>query len=334
MQLNGIEFGNAFCASGARNFTGKGYPFHGFFTHVGLGYKGSTLITKTVTTSPRTGNMPLKKDGLTPESFSPDCIYTDLWRGLALNAVGLSNFGTAWLLRHPEVLTRTEPFFISFMPVADTVDGRIEEVRCFVELLMDARSPHKPHTTRLSAPIAIQLNVSCPNTGHQFMAFLLEVDRWLTILSEAESPIVVKFNAITPINAALQISQHPHCSAISVSNTIPWFTQAPHIKGCKPPPLIPWLELFGTEISPLAKYGGGGLSGAPILPLVEWWIERFRDCDKELPIMGGGGILCKKDADRLIAAGADAIELGSVAFLRPWRVQGIINHINRRFDGA
>ena len=48
------------------------------------------------------------------------------------------------------------------------------------------------------------------------------------------------------------------------------------------------------------------------------------------PIVGGGGILSVRDAFDMLDAGANAIELGSVSILRPWRVAGIIRAVNRR----
>jgi dihydroorotate dehydrogenase len=66
-----------------------------------------------------------------------------------------------------------------------------------------------------------------------------------------------------------------------------------------------------------------------LLPLVEAWIKNARRCGIKIPIIGGGGILCKKDAAIIKLAGADAISIGTAAMLRPWRVQGIIDYANK-----
>ena len=121
------------------------------------------------------------------------------------------------------------------------------------------------------------------------------------------------------------MAAHPGCDAIIMSNTIPWGQL---------PDRIDWKGLFGTDVSPVAKYGGGGLSGKPLLPIVTDWIRGARVKGVVKPIVAGGGILSKADADRMLDAGADAVELGSVAFLRPWRVQGIINHVNARLGAT
>ena len=56
----------------------------------------------------------------------------------------------------------------------------------------------------------------------------------------------------------------------------------------------------------------------------------FRQLDTATPIIGGGGILSCDDADVILRAGANAISLGCVSMLRPWRVQSIIKHVNAR----
>lgn len=73
MKLRGIDFGHVFNASGARNFTGHGWPFHRMLRVSGLlNYDGSTFVSKTTTMSPRPGNLKLLEDGLTPQQQYPD----------------------------------------------------------------------------------------------------------------------------------------------------------------------------------------------------------------------------------------------------------------------
>ncbi|QQR79249.1 MAG: hypothetical protein IPJ68_03380 [Candidatus Moraniibacteriota bacterium] len=69
----------------------------------------------------------------------------------------------------------------------------------------------------------------------------------------------------------------------------------------------------------------GGLSGRPLLPLVEDWVRRARRAGFEDHINAGGGILHPKDVNRLRKAGADSVSIGSVATLRPWRLRAIID---------
>ena len=109
------------------------------------------------------------------------------------------------------------------------------------------------------------------------------------------------------------------CSSdlLCISNTIPWGTM---------PDRINWKKLFGSATSPLEKFGGGGLSGAPLLPLVFEWVTNARAAGLTCPLNAGGGILAPNDAEALFDAGADSVFIGSMAILRPWRVRATIRH--------
>jgi dihydroorotate dehydrogenase len=136
-------------------------------------------------------------------------------------------------------------------------------------------------------------------------------------------PVFIKLNALVTPLTAMQIGEHRNCAGLICSNSIPWGQMKSRID---------WEGLFGSHISPLSFYGGGGLSGKPLLPIVRDWISSIRGYGFEKPIIGGGGVLSAEDADVLLDAGATAIELGSVSILRPWRVRSIIQHVNKRLN--
>ncbi|MEN9557883.1 MAG: hypothetical protein RL141_252 [Candidatus Parcubacteria bacterium] len=321
MQLRGIDFGQVFCSSGARNFTGKGWPYHKWLRRLGLlSHENSTLVGKTIDLEGRPGNIKMKEDGLTPQEWFPDCVIVKPFKGVALNAVGLTNPGLDWWINHPDIRAMEKPHLGSFSPKGSTPKERFDEALLFAIKLREAIN-----AGFFRAPFGFQLNLSCPNTKHGQDELLKEAPDLLRALQEADIPIICKFNALVLPETAAQIAEHPCCDAISATNTIPW---GKHEQ-------IDWAGLFGVkdaspESSPLARYGGGGLSGKPLLPIAEEWITKIRPLTTK-PIMGGGGVLCKKDADRLRNAGADAIEIGSASMLRPWRVQPMINHINNWF---
>jgi len=126
-----------------------------------------------------------------------------------------------------------------------------------------------------------------------------------------------------PAQAVSEACQHEACDAITMSNTIPWG---------KLPERIDWTGLFGSEQSPLAHLGGGGLSGWPLTRIVCDWIREARDCGFSKPIWACGGIESRKAVDAVKAAGASGVQLGTVAMLRPWRMKGIIRHANETFS--
>ncbi len=135
-------------------------------------------------------------------------------------------------------------------------------------------------------------------------------------------PLLLKINATLPPVLVGEIAAHSGCAGIICSNTIPWGQL---------PDQIDWKGLFGSPTSPLADLGGGGLSGAPLLPIVAAWITEARTMGVTVPIVGGGGILSAGDVDVMHKAGATAIELGSVSILRPWRVASIIRRAHEVF---
>lgn len=315
MHLRSINFGHVLNSSGARNFDGSGWWYHGLAGWMGLDYTNTTFVAKTTTFEPRAGNMPLH--GLQPLDLAPDCIRVYPWKGMALNAVGLSGPGAKALLERGLWHEQERPFFVSFMSVEKGPDERMAELKRFVALFQR----YLPFT----APVGLQLNFSCPNVGLNPQHLVDEIREALDISSVLDIPLVPKINAVFPQEIAFVLEEHTAFDALCVSNTIPWGQL---------PGKIDWKKLFGTETSPLAKYGGGGLSGSPLLPIVVDWIQNLREAGFAKPVIGGGGILSKRDADQVIAAGASAVELGSVAMLRPWRVKGIVRHVNHKMGNG
>lgn len=313
MKLRGIEFGNVWGQSGVQGFFGEGYRFHKIGRWFGLDFAGVTFVAKTTTLLPRPGNMPLGADGITPKHWFPRCIVVKPWKGVVLNAVGLSGPGAAALFADGRWQARGEPFMISFMSVAPTIAERCEEFALFLALL-------KSHLPQFNAPVAVQLNVTCPNVDAHGEDIVAETRALLDVAERAglpQVPIVVKLSVdVSPANGAL-IAQHSQCDAICVSNTVKWG---------KLPDRIPWKKLFGSDVSPLAKFGGGGLSGAPLLPLVIEWVSAASWVfNVTKPIVAGGGILHPRDVELLSqGTGACGIAIGSVAILRPWRLRAII----------
>ncbi len=209
---------------------------------------------------------------------------------------------------------KDEAFFISYMSVETTAEARIDEARRFVSRLIN--NYHK-----LPTKIGIQVNLSCPNVGLDPAELVHEVTSILSEFSILSLPLLAKLNVLFPIDVAMQLQDHEALDGIVMGNSIPWG---------KLPEKINWKGLFGSDESPLKHLGGGGLSGKPLLPIVADWIREARAAGFRKPIVGGGGILCRDDAENLLDSGASGVELGSVSILRPWRVGGIIKYVNTR----
>jgi dihydroorotate dehydrogenase len=150
--------------------------------------------------------------------------------------------------------------------------------------------------------------------------FLQHLDRYQTL----GIPIMPKVSVTLAMDASKAIHDHPATDAICVSNTIPWGEL---------PERVDWQALFGAE-SPLKEFGGGGLSGAPLLPIVADWVRSARTLGFDKPINAGGGVLGPSDVDILRDAGASSVFVGSIAMLRGWRLAKTIRHANHAFSAA
>lgn len=313
MRLRGIDFGYVMNASGARNFFGQGYWFHHWLRPMGLSFDNSTFVAKTTTLEPRKGNMATENDdGMTPKKLFPDCIVVNHRKQTVLNAVGLTGPGAEVLLASGLWQGMRYPFFISFAALSDSVESRLNEYKAFMALL-------KPHLRHFLAPVGLEINLVCPNKEHVSMPTGEEIWEVLNILSGLHIPLVLKMNILMDYSMGIHAERHWACDAICISNTIPWDAL---------PDFIDRNAWFGTTISPLKKYGGGGLSGSTLFSLVIGWIRGVRAGGFHKPIIGCGGIMRWQDACLMLDAGADAIQIGSVAILRPWRVKSIIRHTN------
>ena len=330
--LNGVDYGPVQSASGAQGWFGEGYWYHRYVP--GLNWNGCTFVSKTTTLNAREGNMPLNERGEAKELF-PKCVVVNLRKGIVLNSVGLSGPGAEALFEMGEWQKREQPFFLSFMSVSSTIEDRLFEAHAFADLL-------NGHADSFRAPFGVQINLSCPNTGHDPAEIAKDAKRLLEVFQflRPEIPIVPKFNVLYPVEVLSEIE--PLCDAICVSNTLPWGTL---------PAAVDWFALFPNKsddvleeldttynpihdswaVNPLSRHGikGGGLSGAPLLPLVEEWVKAARGRGIDIPINAGGGILGPNDVDRLAKAGADSVFLGSIAILRGWRVRSTIRRAHK-----
>ena len=308
--LRGIDFGSVIGASGVQNIFGEGYPYHRVLKlmfPLGFRFNRMGFTAKTVTLNKNPGNMPLCSDGVTPQEIRPKCIFVNLRKGIALNAVGLSNHGIRYYLEQGKWQSRGDNFTISLMAIGKTEAERLEEINKFVEIILG-------YIRNFRGKICLQINFSCPNVGLHLVKIINEVKQALDIASEIGVPLVPKFNVLIHPDIVGEISRHKYCDAVCISNTIPWGML---------PDKIDWKELFGTDESPLKSLGGGGLSGAPLLPIVIDWLERAR-CIVNKPIIAGGGILSAQDVKTLSYLRPAAVSLGTIAMVRPWRVQSAI----------
>lgn len=306
--LRGIDYGPVLNSAGARGFAGEGYWWHRFVP--GLDYSGSTFVAKTVTYHDWAGNMPLD-ERMRPRSLKPDCIRVYFDQGMVLNAVGLSNPGIHAVLPHWQRVR--PPWMLSVFPMSISRRGRCEEIEDIGKVLSRELLPR---------PFAIQLNLSCPNTPHDHADMVNEAVDLVHLLRPAHAPVLLKLNALFDPGLAPRLPG----DGVVCSNSIPFGATASWLipKSVEQEFQVLWKTHFPSGVSPLAHLGGGGLSGAPIFHLSSYWVKMARRAGYDRPIVGGGGILGPRDTETMFEWGADAVELGSISILRPWRVRKTI----------
>lgn len=328
--IRGVEFDRVWCAAGARNFRGEGWPFHRIAKRLfGLDLSETTLVSKTMTLRGRAGNMPLKRDRVTPKYPLPACIWIgewwNLWKGFRhgdmFNSVGWSGPPAGWLIFSDEFLAGNKPFVISFMSDRDTIDGRLEDLALFCRLLEVCRLCHLSTFGIKTLPrFGIELSYSCPNIGIKFGDDLDEIKCGCELVHNILGcPCGIKLSLPTPPEAMIAAASVPHCHWLDITNTLPWHSL---------PGEVDWSAVHAGDNSPLyernSKFGQGGLSGKRLFEPLCRRVRELRRLGYEGALVAGGGIWHAQHVDILRNCGADAISIGTVIPYRPWRVNGII----------
>jgi len=320
MRMRGVYYGPILDASGAEGFFGgrgreEEYRYRRYLGPFKPNFAGITFVSKTSTLLLNKGNAPMRSDGITLKELFPKCIKVYFRQGMILNAMALPGPGFEALLEMNRWQKRTEPFLISVMSIGKTPEERLAETREFMRLILKYRPDFK-------ARFCVQKNYSCTNVGMDTSCLIDEVRADLDILEELDIALMPKFSVLAPADKVKVISEHRACDAICISNTVHWGDL---------PQRINWKGLFGSDVSPLAEFGDGALSGWPLLPLTIEWIVIARAHGLKKPIYAGGGILSAKNLVPLRDVGASSVFIGSVATLRPWRIQKIVKEARNLF---
>ena len=204
-----------------------------------------------------------------------------------LNAIGLQNPGVDYVARvyAPRWATWDVPVIVNV--AGDSVDEYVA-----VASRLDG----------VAGVAGLELNISCPNveSGLQFgidPKMAAEVTR--AVRSVTELPLIVKLTPnVTDIVAIARAVEDAGADAVSAINTY-----------------------VGTAIDvrrrhPILSRGSGGLSGPAIKPLALHAVWQVA-AELHIPVIGVGGIMGVEDALEFLLAGAAAVQLGTVNYVRP-----------------
>jgi len=267
------------------------------------------ITTRTVSTQPREGHFTLREDWSVRE-------YPELVRRYAgalrrvdagwINAFGWCNIGI-------------ERYFDEYFPRTHQLNRIVSlggfSAEEFGELV---------ETVNRRAPVgkiaAVEFNVSCHNVNFPFEEILDDV--LAQAIPASRHPVIVKLSPDTDYVAAAKVAERNGAAAVTAINA------------------VKALRLDPETGEPLLKNRFGSLSGRAIKPIGLRVVAELRDAGLRLPIIATAGIRDFDDCREFLWAGADAVSLGSEAWLAPlWgyalgplrgaRIRHLIHQIER-----
>lgn len=285
-----LSNGHAFeymVASGALAFDGKGWPWERPLVWLGL-IKPElfTVVIKSLTRKPRRGNLRWWKPWT--------CVR--LITGGSVNKVGLTNPGIEWWCGKVGHHLDFQKF-----PTVGSIFGDEKELAEMTEML-------NPFNL-----VALEVNVSCPNSGHAIEMAKVIVKSVKTVKRASRHPIIVKISADQEY--------------LVIAHELAGIAEAISINS------VPWKMVFANgERTPLWKLekqvggGGGGVSGKPAQKHNWAAVEALGKLGSLAVI--GPSVMEFEDMNRVRMLGAQAVSFGAIHLRTPWKPTSFIKKEN------
>jgi dihydroorotate dehydrogenase (NAD+) catalytic subunit len=215
-----------------------------------------------------------------------------------LNSVGLANPGIeAWLDTELPGLAAT-----GARVVASIWGFTAEDYRRAAEALRAAWADG-----RAGGLVAVEANVSCPNIEDRRQMFAHSCAGTAAVIAASSAalastglPLWAKLSPnVTDLTEIAGAAVTAGAGALTLVNT------------------LMGLALDPRTGRPRLGAGGGGLSGPALHPVAVRAVYECRQAFPDIPIVGVGGISTGVDAAELLAAGADAVQVGTATFADP-----------------
>ncbi len=222
-----------------------------------------------------------------------------------LNSVGLQNPGVAdWLARdHPPLAATGARVVISIWGTC------VEEYRSVAAAVAAARP---------AGVVAVEANISCPNVEDRQRMFAHSDTQAAAATAAARAglaaalPLWVKLSPnVTDLPAIAAAVLGAGADALVLTNTVMGLALDP-----------------ATGAARLGA-GGGGLSGPALHPVAVRAVYECRVAHPRAPIVGVGGVMTGEDAAELLAAGADAVQVGTATFADPRAPARVLAELRR-----
>jgi dihydroorotate dehydrogenase (NAD+) catalytic subunit len=292
IELNGVRLRNRVVTSSS--LLGYGAP-RGRFVLYGLSpfaqwvplERFGAVTTRTLTLEPREGHFTLREDWRLHELPSLFKRYAQALRkvdGGWLNAFGWSNIGI-------------QRYFAEYFPRTNHLN-RIISVGGFSATEFCQLVDVVNENARPGDIAAVEFNVSCHNVNFPFETILEEV--LAEAVTRSRHPVLLKLSPDYDYVAHARLAERYGVAGLVAINTV---------KG---------LRLDPDTGEPLLKNRYGGLSGRAIKPIGLRVVAELREAGIQLPIVATGGIRDFDDCREYFWAGADAVSLGSEAWLAPY----------------
>lgn len=156
---------------------------------------------------------------------------------------------------------------------------------------------------------ALELNFSCPNVPEDIACNVTDGLVCVRALKAAHPDLflIAKLSVVHPYEFAQEL-ERVGVGALHAVNTIPYELVFP---ADRYPP------------SPLAKVGGGGVSGGPAFALAYEYNKGLRPLVR-VPLIMGCGVTELEDVERYLDIGADAVSICTLALREPHKAARIV----------
>lgn len=256
---------------------------------------GTTVITKSLTRHKRIGNfIPWKP--YTWKYIQKLPIYS---KCALLNAYGLTNPGVEKFVKNFNKNDGATVIPSLYPEFSKGEDLAIYEAGCATLILTEKYKIN-----------VIELNFSCPNSKEIIAVNMKSSLQFVKKLKEVfpELFIIAKISIVHPHEFSQEL-ERVGVDAIHSINT------------------VPFNMVFPNKTSPLAKVGGGGVSGGPIFSMTYDYNNKLRQKIK-IPVIMGGGVVNSNRVIKYLDIGADAVSICTVALRNPKEARKIIELFN------
>lgn len=232
------------------------------------------------------GAITVKALTLEPREGNPTPRIAETPSGV-LNAIGLQNPGVRYFIKNELPGLKK----LNAVVIANIAGATVEEYCAVAEILSE------------TAVDMFEINISCPNVKEGGVAFGTDprmVERITAQVKRFSSkPVIIKLSPnVTDITVTAKAAEAGGADALSLINT------------------LIGMRFDLNKYRPLLANGTGGLSGPAIFPVALRMVWQTRAA-VSLPIIGMGGIATADDAAEMMIAGADAVAVGTAAFINP-----------------